>query len=131
LNKKIKTKTLKTESFIACDMWTKNVEMSEFEAHYAQCSEPRNAIVVLMCKSKIKDLCCTLVHNYEFDEHYQNCNGPKNALNILMNVEKRQPQNRRQNHLDDHLTTSSNALKRMRMDEGKEVVNQEKKLGLA
>jgi len=44
-----------------------------------------------------------------------------------MNVEKRQPQNRRLNHLDDHPTTSSNALKRMRMDEGKEVLNQGKK----
>jgi len=60
-----------------------------------------------------------------------NCKGPKNAFNIFMNVEKRQPQNRRQNHLDDHPTTSSNALKRMRMDEGKEVLNQEKTVRLA
>jgi len=81
-----------------------------------------------MCKSKIRcDLCSTLIHNYEFDEQYQNCNGPKNAFNILMNFVKRQPQNGRQNHLDDHPTSSSNALKRMRMDESKEVHNQEKK----
>jgi len=60
-----------------------------------------------MCKSKIScELCSTLVHNYEFDEHYQNCNGPKNAFNILINVEKRQTQSRRQNHLGDHLTIS-------------------------
>jgi len=132
LNKNIKAKTLKMESFVACDLCTKNVEMSEFEAHYAQCSKPRNAFEVLMCKSQIRcDLCSTLVHNYEFDEHYQNCNGPINAFNVLMNVEKRQPQNRRQNHLDDHPTTSSNALKRMRMDEGKKVLNQGKKLRLA
>jgi len=44
-----------------------------------------------------------------------------------MNVKKRQPQNRSQNHLDDHPTTSLNALKRMRMNEGKGVLNQEKK----
>jgi len=86
-----------------------------------------NAFEVLMCKSKIRcDLCSTLVHNYEFDEPYQNCNGPIYAFNILLNVEKRQPQNRSQNHLDDHPTTSSNALKRMRMYEGKEVLNQGK-----
>jgi len=41
-----------------------------------------------------------------------------------MNAEKRQPQNRRQNHLDE--------LKRMRMHEGKDtILNQEKKLKLA
>jgi len=102
------------ESFVACDLCTKNVEMSDLRG--------------LMCKSKTRcDLCSTLVHNYEFDEHYQNCSGPINAFNILMNVEKRQPQNRRQNYLDDHPTTSSNALKRMRMDEGKKVLNQGKK----
>jgi len=48
---------------------------------------------------------------------------PKNAFNILLNVENRQPQNRRRNQMDDHPTTSSNALKRTRMDEGKEVLN--------
>jgi len=62
--------------------------------------------------------------------NYENFNGPKNAFNILMIVEKRQPQNSRQKHLDDHPTTSSNALKRTRMDEGMEVLNQEKKLRL-
>jgi len=42
-----------------------------------------------------------------------------------MYVEKRQTQNRSQNHLNDHPTTSLNALKRMRMDEGI-ILNQQK-----
>jgi len=70
----------------------------------------------------------TLVHNYEFDDHYQNCNQPKNAFHILMNVEKRQPQNRRQNHLDVYPTTASNALKRMRMDRVRKYSTKKKKL---
>jgi len=39
------------ESFVACDLCTKNVEMSDLRG--------------LMCKSKTRcDLCSTLVHNY-------------------------------------------------------------------
>jgi len=42
------------DSLMACDLCTKNMKISEFEAHYAQCSKPRNAVGDLMSKSKIR-----------------------------------------------------------------------------
>jgi len=85
LNKNIKTKTLKMESFVACDLCTKNVEMSEVEAHYAQCSKPRNAFEVLMCTCGDKYLASRERQHILTDKHKNaSAREVKNNENIIL-----------------------------------------------